>query len=97
MALVALLITGPVEAQSFRRAVCGESAKLIADLMKLYQEAPVQEAVTTANEQVMIFADPDEQTWTLVLFSPNGKAACSLIAGFGQWLDLVPSIPGVDG
>ena len=91
-----IFIALPAQAQSFLSAKCGDAEGVVASLARLYDERPVQTTVTSANERVQVFADPDELTWSLVTFSPDGLFACLVIHGIGPWLPLTPQIPGQD-
>lgn len=51
-----------------------------------------QIGVTTSGEEVRIFADLDETTWSLVIYSPNGIAACVVLVGIGPFPS--PNLPG---
>lgn len=74
---------------------CGAYIAIEAELAGRWQEAVVGRALTTGGQMLVIFADPEGDTWTAVLVNPDATA-CVAAAGTA-WQAMPPPPAGVEG
>lgn len=71
----------PAPAESAPRP-CDKRERVLDLLAERYQEAPVAVGVTTGGGLVEVLTEPDGQTWTIIVTSPQG-VSCLVLSGEG--------------
>ena len=62
--------------------VCDQRTKVLGQLARKYQEAPVAIGVTDTGGLVEVLATSDGSTWTIIVTTPQG-VSCLLATGEG--------------
>lgn len=82
----------PAAAQSLQ---CGPLDQVVEGLSTGWKETPVGRGMQGGDLIVMVFADPDGDTWTIIGVGSDG-IACLLASGTA-WEVLPRPVPGVEG
>ncbi len=87
LALLFLFVISTAQAQT--QPQCNERENVLALLAKKYQEIPIAAGVTNTGGLVEVLQDPDGDTWTIIVTTPQGMS-CLVAAGEG-WRTMRPN------
>lgn len=93
--IVAGMATIALSAGIAQAQQCVQFSDGAARLVSEYGESIIGRGLMPNGAAVVIFANPDTGTWTLVVVTPDG---CSQSPADGQsWVSFDPEAPGTDG
>ena len=73
---------------------CGKTADIEKFLRSDYKETPAYVGVSQGGSPVLIFTNPEKQTFTVVMRKPNG-VSCMMVAGI-NWTEVEQPKKGTD-
>jgi len=86
--LAAFFVSFPAFGYGGQGFPCGDRADMIGKLESKYGERPIGGGVTAAGGLVQVFTSESGETWSIVVFGPDGKAC--LIGAGDDWQQLKP-------
>lgn len=93
--IVAGMATIALSAGIAQAQQCVQFSDGAARLVSEYGESIIGRGLTPNGAAVVIFANPDTGTWTVVVATPDG---CSQVPAAGEaWVTFEPSPAGTDG
>jgi len=94
-AISLIVFMRPGYAQASGAAQCAPLASVMAQLSDQWKEVPVGRGLAAGGCSVlMLFADPEGVTWTILVVRPDGEAC--LLASVTNWETVVPPLPGTE-
>jgi hypothetical protein len=87
LALMLILLAGPVQAQSN----CAPRERVIGRLAERYSETPRMIGITAQNNALEVYASDETGTWTIIVTYANGMTCVSATGmNFEQWAVVAP-------
>lgn len=81
---IGLVAAGLAAASSASAATCANRTAVVDRLETNFGEAMIANSISTSNNVLEIFAQPEAQTWTVLLTIPERHLTCLVAAGEGQ-------------